>query len=87
VAGVQVASGRDPEVAGKPFPPTAAAVRARVGEVEVVVGDRLDTDGLIAKLLGVRFALVLTGVTQRSDLPGEAPPDVVAESLADLVPQ
>jgi len=34
-----------------------------VGEIEVVVGDRAETDGTLAHRLGARFALVLSGVT------------------------
>ena len=43
------------------------------------------TDGLLAKGLGARFALVLTGVTRPSDLPVDPAPDVVAPDLATLV--
>jgi ribonucleotide monophosphatase NagD (HAD superfamily) len=86
VAAIRVASGTEPEVAGKPFPPTAALVRARAADVEIMVGDRLDTDGLVARLLGVPFGLVLTGVTRREELPGDPPPDRVADDLASLVP-
>jgi HAD superfamily hydrolase (TIGR01450 family) len=85
VAAVQVAAGRDPEVAGKPFPPTAVLVRERADDVEMVVGDRLDTDGAVAHLLGVRFGLVLSGVTTAADLPADPPPDLVAADLAALV--
>jgi len=87
VAGVRVASGRDPEVAGKPFMPTADLVRARVGTPAMVVGDRADTDGALARQLGAPFGLVLTGVTKKSDLPVDPAPDVVADSLAALVSQ
>jgi ribonucleotide monophosphatase NagD (HAD superfamily) len=50
-----------------------------------MVGDRPETDGLFAKVLGYRFALVLTGVTGQADLPVDPTPDVVAPSLGDLV--
>ncbi|HLY83791.1 MAG TPA: HAD-IIA family hydrolase, partial [Acidimicrobiales bacterium] len=45
VAFIQVASGCEPEVAGKPYAPAAAFVLRRLGPVGVVVGDRPDTDG------------------------------------------
>jgi ribonucleotide monophosphatase NagD (HAD superfamily) len=51
-----------------------------------VVGDRPETDGAFAVALGYRFALVLTGVTRREDLPVEPAPALVADSLATLVP-
>jgi ribonucleotide monophosphatase NagD (HAD superfamily) len=51
-----------------------------------MVGDRPDTDGRFAVTLGWRFALVLSGVTTAADLPVDPPPDVVADTLAALVP-
>jgi 4-nitrophenyl phosphatase len=86
VAAVAYASGRAPAVAGKPHAPMADLVRALVGDDGTVVGDRPDTDGRFAVTLGWRFALVLSGVTQAGDLPVDPPPDVVADSLATLVP-
>lgn len=85
VAFLQVASGRAPEVAGKPNAPVADLVRARFGDLGVVVGDRADTDGLFAKLAGARFALVLTGVTKAEDLPVEPAPEIVGANLAEVV--
>jgi 4-nitrophenyl phosphatase len=85
VAAVSVASGVDAVIAGKPYPPMVDAVLQRFGPIETVVGDRPNTDGVLAKRLGARFALVLTGVTHREDLPVEPVPDVVADDLASLV--
>ena len=50
-----------------------------------MVGDQPSTDGLLARRLGATWALVLTGVTRKSDLPVDPEPDVVAASLAELV--
>ena len=86
LAAVAYAADARPTVAGKPNPPMAALVRERLGTDAVVVGDRADTDGVFAGVLGYRFALVLTGVTGAEDLPVEPAPDVVAANLADLVP-
>ncbi|MGH9156416.1 MAG: HAD-IIA family hydrolase [Acidimicrobiales bacterium] len=85
VAAVAYASGVAAEVAGKPYPPMVALVGRRVGAVEVMVGDRPDTDGELARRLGARFGLVLTGVTTGADLPVEPAPDMVAADLAALV--
>jgi HAD superfamily hydrolase (TIGR01450 family) len=86
VAAVRTASGRDPEIAGKPYPPTVERIRRETGgEDLVVVGDRPDTDGVLARRLGARFALVLTGVTSKADLPVEPEPDLLAADLAELV--
>ncbi|MDA8300955.1 MAG: HAD-IIA family hydrolase [Actinomycetota bacterium] len=85
VAFLATASGREPEVAGKPHEAMANLVRRRYGQVEVMAGDRPDTDGLFAKRLGARFGLVFSGVTRRDDLPVEPAPDLVADDLAGLV--
>jgi 4-nitrophenyl phosphatase len=85
VAAVAYASGVEPIIAGKPYAPMVQAVTDRFGSVEVMVGDRPDTDGRLARGLGAQFALVLTGVTARGDLPVEPPPDRVADDLAALV--
>ena len=63
----------------------ADLVRALGGAEGTMVGDRPATDGAFARELGYRFALVLSGVTGVSDLPVDPAPDVVADSLADLV--
>jgi ribonucleotide monophosphatase NagD (HAD superfamily) len=63
----------------------ADLVRALGGAEGTMVGDRPATDGAFARELGYRYALVLTGVTGASDLPVVPAPDVVADSLADLV--
>ena len=90
LAAVAAAAGVEAEVAGKPYQPMADAVLARIGgaaEDGMVVGDRPDTDGLIAQRLGVPFALVFTGVTSEGDLPVEPEPAKTAPDLATLVDQ
>lgn len=85
LAAVAYASGATPVVAGKPNRAMVALVHRRVGPVEVMVGDRPNTDGLLARNLDARFGLVLSGVTGESDLPVDPEPDLVASDLADLV--
>lgn len=85
VAFLATASGTEPIVAGKPHQSAANVVRARYGPVAWMVGDRSDTDGLFAKRLASRFALVLSGVTRREDLPVQPEPDLVGENLEDVV--
>ena len=84
-AALHAATGAEPVVAGKPHQPMAALVRERLGPDGIVVGDRPDTDGAFAGALGYRFALVLTGVTRREDLPVHPSPALVAEDLLALV--
>lgn len=73
VAAVAYAAESVPEFAGKPNRAMAEVVldkaRELLGQVPqadqlVVVGDRIDTDGQFAQTLGVRFALVMSGVTK-----------------------
>lgn len=85
LAAVAYASGAVPEVAGKPNPAMVALVEARCGAVSDMVGDRPNTDGLLARRLGARFHLVLTGVVGEADLPVEPEPDTVAPDLATVV--
>lgn len=86
VAAVSVASGGTARVAGKPNAPMADLLRERFGPVDIVVGDRHDTDGRLAHRLGCSFGLVLSGTTDRSQAMVRDPaPDIVAEDLAALV--
>ncbi|MDQ6784608.1 MAG: HAD-IIA family hydrolase [Actinomycetota bacterium] len=87
VAYLATASGVAPEVAGKPHPPVADLVRSRFGAVDIMVGDRPDTDGLFAATIAARFALVLSGVTSRADLPIDPVPDVIGADLAEVADQ
>jgi glycerol 3-phosphatase-2 len=89
LAAVVTAAGVAPEVAGKPHRPTADAIAARVGpgELRVMVGDRPSTDGALAAQLGIPFALVLSGVTRKGEIPSDADPAVVAPDLLRLVAQ
>ncbi|HXY94105.1 MAG TPA: HAD-IIA family hydrolase [Acidimicrobiia bacterium] len=92
VAAVATASGREPEVAGKPEAPTVALVHQRLGTTGVMVGDRPSTDGAMADALGWPFALVLSGVTQAvappggESIPSPRPPYVAAD-VGELAPQ
>ncbi|HSJ72760.1 MAG TPA: HAD-IIA family hydrolase [Miltoncostaeaceae bacterium] len=86
LAAVATASGATPDVAGKPHAPMRRLIAGRVGPVATVVGDRPSTDGALARALGARFALVLSGVTGAQELDRLQPaPDAVAADLAALV--
>jgi 4-nitrophenyl phosphatase len=85
VAYLEVGSGRKAEVAGKPYQPAADLLRARFGPAGVVVGDRPDTDGTFAQVIGAPFALVLSGVTRPEDLPVSPPPATIHADLASTV--
>ena len=85
VAAVSTAAGVAAQVTGKPHAPMAELLVARHGPVDVVVGDKPETDGLLAELLGARFGLVLSGVTSAEHLPVVPDPWHVAADLAALV--
>ncbi|MHB1598343.1 MAG: HAD-IIA family hydrolase [Acidimicrobiales bacterium] len=87
LAAVAYGSGATPVVAGKPHAPSVALATRRLGAVDVVVGDRASTDGALARGLGARFALVLSGVTPRGHGPLVPEPDVEARDVAELVEQ
>ena len=85
MASISTATGVTPEVAGKPHTPIARLVRDRLGGSGLMVGDRPDTDGLFADVIGYDFGLVLSGVTSRADLPVVPTPVAVADDLRTLV--
>ncbi|MFD5099428.1 HAD hydrolase-like protein [Streptomyces albidochromogenes] len=71
---VRIATGAEPQVAGKPLPPMHRETILRTGaERPLVVGDRLDTDIEGANVGGVDSLLVLTGVTDAAQLLSAAP--------------
>ncbi|WP_431997885.1 HAD hydrolase-like protein [Streptomyces fungicidicus] len=71
---VRIATGAEPQVAGKPLPPMHRETILRTGaERPLVVGDRLDTDIEGAFNGGVDSLLVLTGVTDGAQLLAAAP--------------
>jgi HAD superfamily hydrolase (TIGR01450 family) len=87
LASIVTASGVTPIVAGKPHEPMAALVRTTIGDSAakdaVMVGDRPETDGLMAATLGCRYAHVESGITA----PGTTvvpTPDLVAPNLAGV---
>jgi 4-nitrophenyl phosphatase len=85
VAYLQVGSGKEAEAAGKPEQAICDLVRTRFGQPDIVVGDRPESDGRFAERIGASFALVLTGVTSRSDLPVLPSPAIVGDDLAAVV--
>ncbi|WP_329069691.1 HAD-IIA family hydrolase [Streptomyces sp. NBC_01429] len=71
---VRIATGAEPQVAGKPLPPMHRETILRTGARRaLVVGDRLDTDIEGAFNGGVDSLLVLTGVTDGAQLLAAAP--------------
>ncbi|MFD5202225.1 HAD-IIA family hydrolase [Streptomyces sp. NPDC058375] len=86
---VRIATGAEPQVAGKPLPPMHRETVLRTGAKRpIVVGDRLDTDIEGAFNGGVDSLLVLTGVTDPAQLlaaPPEHRPTYVDRDLRGLL--
>jgi HAD superfamily hydrolase (TIGR01450 family) len=84
VAAIGVASGVEPEIAGKPHRPMRELVKRRIGGEAWVIGDRVDTDVKMALAEpGWSSILVLSGVSGESSSADHVVADLV--SAADLV--
>lgn len=90
VAAVEAATGVAPLVIGKPEQFSLRKILEITGktpENAVVIGDRLDTDVLAGRRMGMRTVLVLTGVTTERDIieaPVEMRPNHVIADLSCL---
>jgi HAD superfamily hydrolase (TIGR01450 family) len=87
VAALETATGRSPEIAGKPERTLFESAAARLPDgPTLMIGDRIETDLTGAASLGWDTALVLTGVSTRDDADAANPePTYVADDLASLV--
>ena len=89
-AAVEAVTGRAVEVVvGKPSPIILGIALEHLGVPAsecVIVGDRLETDIVMGKRLGLATVLVLTGITTASDARiAETAPDLVVSSIRDLL--
>jgi NagD protein len=89
-AAVEAVTGRRVEVVvGKPSPIMLEAALAALGVPAgdcAIVGDRIDTDIVMGKRLGLATVLVLSGVTPAGDPRiAEMAPDVVIGSIRELI--
>ncbi|MBE2183761.1 MAG: HAD-IIA family hydrolase [Anaerolineae bacterium] len=91
LAMVATAAGKKPLVIGKPNAAMYQAALEVIGttpEETLMVGDRIDTDIAGAQALGLKGALVLTGVSTREEAEAAKPaPDIVIHSLNELIGQ
>lgn len=92
IAAIEACSERKVEtIVGKPSPIMLAEVMEILGLEPsrcVMFGDRPETDMVMAKRAGLCAVLVLTGVTGARDLESLCvKPDLVLESVAELLPQ
>jgi HAD superfamily hydrolase (TIGR01450 family) len=89
IGSVAAVVGRDPDaILGKPSEHARAAAMERLGVDPaecLIVGDRLDTDLLMGDRAGMTTVLVLSGVSDRGDIPeSEVDPDYVIEGLGEI---
>lgn len=85
VGALQIATGVDPIVSGKPQAAMCEHIAALADGPILVVGDRVNTDIAMARRGGWSSALVLTGVTKSlGDIPASEAPDLVVASLGEL---
>lgn len=89
LAALQAATGRAPTVIGKPFPymfDTALDVLGTAPGETLMIGDRLNTDIVGAAQLGLRTALVLSGISSSDELESsEVQPEIIFDALPALV--
>ncbi len=89
LAALEAATGRAPTVIGKPARPmyeTALRVLGTPAARTLMIGDRLDTDIAAAAALGLRTALVLSGVTSAADAArGPIRPDAIFAGLPEVL--
>ena len=89
LATLESTTGVTPTVIGKPYPSLYRQALSRMEaapDETLVIGDRLNTDILGGVRLGLRTALLLSGVTHAEQVPHSAiHPDVIFENLAALV--
>lgn len=88
VAALEYATGATAAVVGKPEPQIFRTALDRLGDgTTLVIGDRLDSDLAGAAAAGLDGAIVLTGVTSRTEAQGarDPVPVAVASDLHSLV--
>lgn len=90
IAAVEAVTGRTVEiVVGKPSPIILEVALASLGVAAadcVVVGDRIETDIVMGKRLGLATVLVLSGITRPDDRRiAEIKPDAVIGSIRELI--
>jgi phosphoglycolate/pyridoxal phosphate phosphatase family enzyme len=90
IAAVEAVTGRKVEaIVGKPSPIILEVALATLGVAAadcVIVGDRIETDIVMGKALGLATVLVLTGITRPDDPRiGDVRPDLVLPSILALI--
>jgi len=89
ISPVEAASGTSPVMIGKPEKHLFQLAMARSGsgpKETLMIGDRLETDILGAQQMGIRTALVLTGIASLKDAENWKPkPDLIGGTVLDIL--
>lgn len=88
LASIEVASGKEAITAGKPEPVIFEVAMKGLTSRErtAIIGDRLDTDIVGGKRVGIKTILVLSGSTKEDEISkSEIKPDYVINDLRDLL--
>jgi len=89
IALIEAASGQSPTIIGKPERGMFDAALRQLGahpEETLMIGDRIGTDIVGAQALGIKTALVMTGVeTKKSLRNSKVQPDMVFAGLPELI--
>ena len=89
IQGIEISSGIKAQVIGKPHSGLFQETLKRAGclpREALMIGDRLDTDILGAQRLGLKTALVLTGMTKKEEaLAWEPRPEFIADSALEVI--
>lgn len=89
IGALEIASGKKAVIIGKPEPGLYSMALERLGttpEETLAIGDRLETDIAGAQSAGIHSALVLSGVSTRSQGEVFSPgPDIIANDLTELI--
>jgi len=90
LAPIELATGAKAYYVGKPNPLMMRNALKKIGcqrEDTVIIGDRMNTDIIAGVEAEIATVLVLSGVTNREDLPTYAyRPDYVLDGVGDIVP-
>lgn len=89
IRGIEVSSGRKAHIVGKPHSGLYLEALERAGslpEQTLMIGDRLETDIQGAQQVGLRTALVLSGITTMKQAQSWEPrPDIIAEDALQVI--
>lgn len=85
LASIATAAETEPLIAGKPSKIMGKCVEGLLGKVDLVIGDRIDSDGLFAETLKADFGLVFSGVTEPNEIPDSFKPKYQGADVSEII--